>query len=383
MNLDHDDRIRAFLADEAVRLTSAAPSLDQAIGRLAPRLRPRSRAQPRGMTLLLAASLLLAAAVGATLAVGSGLVRLPIVNVLPPTEAPAYEAVFLRLEVDGGDRAVIVIGVNGEGNEREISRIPGGWVSLDIGDGFLAPMGAVSTSGLLAMASGETRALQWRIHDLHDPDATPRLVAGFEQDVEQLQSTAYFATDMRPSVFWGPFDRVAIPWYTRRPDTLVDFSVALVDGRTGSATSVAIPSALWILPRWAGDGSAVLLGSGISDQTPRAIARFDGTLAEVDEDAASVPACGGRDRSGAELVAMWDEVARGDVDGTSQPLAAAEDVTFACLAPDDRTLVFNTATGDGSGLVTAWRTLVGSIGPGGGDWTEVEGTFAGWMEVTR
>ena len=38
MIADNDDRIRAFLADEARRAVAAAPSFDEAVGRLAPRI---------------------------------------------------------------------------------------------------------------------------------------------------------------------------------------------------------------------------------------------------------------------------------------------------------------------------------------------------------
>ena len=77
MTVDTDAQIRAFLADEARRAMAAAPSLDQAVGRLAPRIGTAPRGASRRLVLLLAASLLLVAALGTALAVGSGLLRLP------------------------------------------------------------------------------------------------------------------------------------------------------------------------------------------------------------------------------------------------------------------------------------------------------------------
>ncbi|HEX4981591.1 MAG TPA: LpqB family beta-propeller domain-containing protein [Ilumatobacteraceae bacterium] len=77
MTIGNDDHIRAFLADEARRAVAAAPSLDQAVGRLAPRVGGRSTGASRRLVLLVAATLLLVAALATTLVVGSGLVPRP------------------------------------------------------------------------------------------------------------------------------------------------------------------------------------------------------------------------------------------------------------------------------------------------------------------
>ena len=79
MTVDNDDRIRAFLADEARRALAAAPSLDEAVGRLAPRLERRPSGASQRLIVLMAATLLLVAALGTAIAVGSGILRLPAV----------------------------------------------------------------------------------------------------------------------------------------------------------------------------------------------------------------------------------------------------------------------------------------------------------------
>lgn len=74
-----DDQIRAFLADEARRAAAAAPSFDEAVGRLAPRIEVRPSGASQRLIVLLAATLLLVAALGTAIAVGSGILRLPLV----------------------------------------------------------------------------------------------------------------------------------------------------------------------------------------------------------------------------------------------------------------------------------------------------------------
>lgn len=71
-----DERIRAFLADEARRVTASAPSLDEAVASLAPRIERRPTRGSRGLVVLFAAALLVVA-LSATVALGSGLLRLP------------------------------------------------------------------------------------------------------------------------------------------------------------------------------------------------------------------------------------------------------------------------------------------------------------------
>ena len=72
-----DSEIRAFLADEARHAVAAAPSLDQAVVRLAPRIAGRPSRASQRLIVLLAATLLLVAALGTAIAVGSGILRLP------------------------------------------------------------------------------------------------------------------------------------------------------------------------------------------------------------------------------------------------------------------------------------------------------------------
>ena len=71
-----DDLIRAFLAEEARRALATAPSLDQAVGRLAPRIAGRPSGASQRFMILVAATLLLVAALGTAIAVGSGILRL-------------------------------------------------------------------------------------------------------------------------------------------------------------------------------------------------------------------------------------------------------------------------------------------------------------------
>ena len=376
MTVDRDDLIRAFLADEARRLADQAPTLEAAVGRLAPRVQPEARGGSRGMIVLLAASLLLTAALGATIAIGSGLVRLPtVIDGLPTPTDPAHQAVFLRLEVTGSDREVVVIGIGEGGLERELARLPDAWIDA----GPIAPMGAVSPSGLLAMPAGTSGSMRWQIHDLHDSGAAPVAVPGIEQDIEQLQATPYFAAQMRPSVFWGPGDQVAIPWYERLTASN-DYHLSFVNAPTGDAMAVDIPDDLWILPRWTADGSGVLLSGSISDSTPRSVVYPDGTIDDAEDVEPAKPACRTRYDSGGELVISEGGVDRVSDDGRQQ-VAAAGNVTFACLAPDEDMVVFTIGIGDGNGAATASTPLAGLIVPGSGDWIEVEGSFAGWIEV--
>lgn len=76
MTTVNDDRIRTFLADEAKCAVAAALSLDEAVGRLAPRIEERPRRVSRRLIVLMATTLLLVAALGSAIAVGSGLLRL-------------------------------------------------------------------------------------------------------------------------------------------------------------------------------------------------------------------------------------------------------------------------------------------------------------------
>ena len=94
MTTANDDLIRVFLADEARRAVAAAPSLDEAVGRLAPRIGGRPSGASQRLMVLLAATLLLVAALGTVIAVGSGILRLPLVIDDPETEPMRELGVF-------------------------------------------------------------------------------------------------------------------------------------------------------------------------------------------------------------------------------------------------------------------------------------------------
>lgn len=97
MNSVNDDLIRAFLAEEARHALATAPSLEHAVGRLAPRIEGRPGGASQRLIMLVAATLLLAAALGTAVAVGSGVLRLPVVidaeepSSVEPTAAPSLD----------------------------------------------------------------------------------------------------------------------------------------------------------------------------------------------------------------------------------------------------------------------------------------------------
>lgn len=96
MTTVNDDHIRAFLADGARRAVAAAPSLDEAVVRLAPRIEGRPSGTSQRLIVLLAATLLLVAALGTAIAVGSGILRLPQV-IDDPVELGIFEPVAGRI----------------------------------------------------------------------------------------------------------------------------------------------------------------------------------------------------------------------------------------------------------------------------------------------
>lgn len=128
--------------------------------------------------------------------------------------ASSYEAVLLRLEAVNRSPTVVVVGVNADGREREIARLPGAWVVANVGIGNgergpLPPVGAVSPSGLLALPSGRGRGdsvaiplLNWEIFDLHRPGAAPIVISGIKQDIDQL-SMPYVGPDERAGALLG------------------------------------------------------------------------------------------------------------------------------------------------------------------------------------
>ncbi len=135
--------------------------------------------------------------------------------------AAAYEAVFLRLEVADGSPEVLAIGVDAAGQEREIARLPDAWVAYALPDGgYLAPIGAVSPSGLLAIpvraddSDAPLPKMRWEIFDLHQPEAAPIVVPGIEQGLEELGLGPYLTKDPEPSVHWAAGERLGIPWHS-------------------------------------------------------------------------------------------------------------------------------------------------------------------------
>ena len=385
-----DGQIRDFLAWQAGE-TAGAPSATEMAARvssgvgtrtLTPRLAPQ-------LAWVLLAGLLVLALMGALLIGGS---LLPT----PPVRT-SYEAVFLRLELLGDAPEVVVVGVNTQGRQREIARLPEAWVAYGIGEGSLAPMGAVSSTGLLAMPSnrGETGQpapqMHWEIFDLHRPGADPIVVPGIRDFVEQLPTIPYFTPGMRPSVFWGPGDRVAIPWYDCIPDPndarscTPDYHLSFVEGRTGTTTPVDVPDPLWVLPQWAPDGSGVVIGdarNGIGDVVPSGVLLPDGTVTEEVPEGAE-DSCRTSYRSGAEFTVTANALVRRNGDGSRDELLQLDDIGFACLAPDDSSIVYTIGPGSGRGTVNAAQPKGGLIASGSGASFEVEGNFAGWLEVSE
>lgn len=266
--------------------------------------------------------------------------------------AVADEATFLRVEVVDNEPAVLVVAVDGGGDERQLARLHGAWAAYEVG-GYLHPMGAVSPDGYLAMpssrgaATGRMPLMKWEIYDLHEPEREPVGVAGIRpQDIEQLQLSPYFKSDMRPSVFWNG-ERFVIPWYDRIPDPndsrsfTADYHVTVVDPRTG-ATSRA-------------------------------------DLDRVRIEAAET-ACRTEYQSGATITVSPDGVGRRDADGSLAQLRSTSRVGYACISPDESLIVHNVGIGVGDGPATASRPLAVLLGPDG-EAFEIEGSFAGWLDA--
>ena len=309
-----DREIRGFLAWQAEDIADA-PSATEIATYIGSRVRTRTLVPSLAPQLVwvVLAGLLIAALAGAAL-VGSSLLQSD-----PHPLGRSYEAVFLRIEVAEGslrrgytDRPseVVVVGVNAEGREREIARLPGAWVAYGVGTGpgevgYLAPMGAVSPSGLLAMPGNRGEAnlslqspmMHWEIFDLRRPQADPIIVAGIRQDIEQFPLTPQ-RVDVGGGAFWG-------------------------------------------------------VESG----------------------------CRTRDASGAEITTSGGGIVRRNADGTGEELLSSSGVEYACLAPDDSTIVHEIEIGEGRGPATAARPIAGLLAPGSGAWLEIEGNFAGWLEV--
>jgi len=135
MTTNLDERLRDFLADEGRRVTSGAPSLDEAVGRIAPRLAPRlapaGHRSPRRFVILVAAALLTAAA--SAIGIGSGLLRLPLVIDTPSvqTEREAVFEVALHYYTSRDGLSGVLARVPEPA--RIHARLPDGWVSTDSG----------------------------------------------------------------------------------------------------------------------------------------------------------------------------------------------------------------------------------------------------------
>lgn len=284
-----------------------------------------------------------------------------------PNEDAIYEAVFLRLEVADGISEVLVIGVNEEGRERQIASLPGAWVAYHIRnpEGFLAPIGAVSAGGLLAIPShrGEQvpRAMHWEIHDLHHPAAEPIVIPEITQDVELIGLTPYFSEGPRAGLLWGPGDLLAIPWDELVPGSNSDSHIAFVDGRTGHTARVDVrdQDGVFVLPYWAVDGSGVIVGDashGTGNVDPSGVLHPDGRVTEI------VPftnvTCGG---------------------GHQDELPSLGNTRYVCRAPNDSMLVVNMEIG-GVG-VTAVSPMARLTPQGSDIGFDIAGSFAGWLEV--
>ncbi len=374
-----DREIRSFLASQAEDINDAPSTMEVAarissrVGTNTHRLGPTPRL---GRVVLV--GLLMLSLFGALVA-GALLLRKD-----PPPLSSAYEAVFLRLEVAAGEPIVHVIGVRTDGAEREIAALLGAWVN-DLGTGYPRPIGAVSASGLLAIPSSTDdirMTMRWEIFDLLRPTASPMAVPGIIQNVEQLPTLPYFPSVLMPvGPFWGPGDRVAIAWdlLVGDPDNITDWKrepqVSFVDGRTGAATSVPVPDSLRLLVQWAADGSGVM----VSDKwgaTPVGVLRSDGSV-DMDASVRAEGSCRTRFRSGDEITSTG-EIVPGPV-ATGDEGAAGRS-GFACLAPDESAIIRHLEH-VGSGSVP--HLMAELIVPSTGLRLAIEGSFAGWLDVSR
>lgn len=132
MTTVNDDLVRAFLADEARRAMAEAPSLDEAVGRLAPRVAGRPSDASRRLIVLLAATLLLVAALGTAIVVGSGILRL----------RPDQPSVDLGIFQPVAGRIVIGAGQGGLWGIDPLEPTgPATRVELTFGGGTIRPLG--------------------------------------------------------------------------------------------------------------------------------------------------------------------------------------------------------------------------------------------------
>ena len=254
------------------------------------------------------------------------------------------EAVFLRngAWVDG-IYDVVVVAIDASGRERHVATIPATSLTLN------GPWGAVAPSGMLALASGrgaEQRAtVQWLLIDLHDQLADPIVVPGWVF-YEQVSTTPYYLASGRGGLAWGPDDRLAVIGYLSGGGAVLT-TLSYVDAHTGRSTPVDIPNDMFIEPYWAADGSGMYVSTPRAADGPPAppldtVLLSDGRLVPMAEDLA-VPTCR-RDPS----------------------------LEFACIAPDG-SMLFDFDAGEGPRLVILSSDTH----------LQVEGRFAGWLEVIR
>lgn len=424
-----DREIRGFLAWHAEAVAGAPTATDVAT-RISSRVRATS-ARPRlapQLVWIALVGLLVAGALGAAF-VGARLIQ--------GDPLGAYEAVFLRRGVDD-PRETVVIAVDAEGHEREVTRLK---------DASMSPgptAGVVSPQGLLAVPrSTDGWFFHWEIVDLLHPEAAPIVVEGIRQDAEQLQPTPFYQLDTRPGVFWGPDERLAIPWYERCPEAScsVDWQLTFVDGRTGSTRSVDVPEGDRIMPLWAADGSGVFVDRG--DGLATTILGPDGAISDTDAEIAQT-GYGRQYRADGNIARILDREAvlrlsregvgvetlfssqRTDVvdaawtaagDGVwlairsvpgdrdlrverlaspsrSELVATIRDTEegpsrlagdFVSIAPDDSLIVLSvdrvTGTEDNGGREPVPAKAL--IAAGSGATFSVDGAFAGWLETTR
>ncbi len=131
MTREFDDRLRQFLVDEGRRASIAAPTLDAAVGRLAPRLARPAQPASRRLTLLMAAALLIAAALGSAIAIGSGRLSLPLVFETPSSDR-VFNVVVHYYDLVGRGRQEPIVTPIIEPTRIE-ARLPEGWTSTATG----------------------------------------------------------------------------------------------------------------------------------------------------------------------------------------------------------------------------------------------------------
>ena len=248
----------------------------------------------------------------------------------------AYEAVFLRTKVIDGSPEVVVVGVDDGGREREIARLRDAWVAYQLqSGGYLAPTGAVSPSGLLAIPVSDAGSdqplprMHWEIVDLRRSAMTPVVVPGIDLGLEQLGTLPYLSTDMEPSVDWSAADRLGLPW--RSCDSISCGVWAFFDGHTGEP----------------------IRGRPHAE-----------------------PMCRERDASGAAFRVFDGGLERQGQDGTRTKVVAPSHLAFACLAPDDSMVAY------GSGQPPS-APAGGVLASGTGTTFATSGAFAGWLGVDR